>query len=99
MFNISIEAPPDRFLARITARSSGQLRFAASQSSTYQVVRTRRDIDSAPADHYSVFAQLRGVSVIHQCGEPWLSMRMTSVFPTGVCRSARICMRDVVRLP
>jgi AraC family transcriptional regulator, positive regulator of tynA and feaB len=69
VFNISIEAPPERFSARITARSSGQLRFATSESSAYQVVRSRRDIDTAPADHYSVFAQVRGKSMIHQCGE------------------------------
>jgi AraC-like DNA-binding protein len=69
VFNISIEAPPDRFSARITARSAGPLRFATSESSGYQIVRTRRDIDSAPSDHYSVFVQVHGQSVIHQCGE------------------------------
>ena len=69
VFNISIEAPPDRFSARITARSAGPLRFATSELSGYQIVRTRRDIESAPSDHYSVFAQVHGQSVIHQCGE------------------------------
>ena len=68
VFNISIEAPPERFSARITARSAGPLRFATSESSGYQIVRTRRDIESAPSDHYSVFAQVHGQSVIHQCG-------------------------------
>lgn len=69
VFNVSIEATPDRFSARITSRSSGPLRFAISESSPYQVVRTRRDIDTAPADHYSVFAQVKGLSVIYQCGD------------------------------
>jgi AraC family transcriptional regulator, positive regulator of tynA and feaB len=69
VFNISIEAPPECFSARITARSSGQLRFATSESSSYHVIRNRRDIDSAPADHYSVFAQVHGLSVVHQCCE------------------------------
>lgn len=69
VFNISIEATPERFSARITSRSSGPLRFATSESSPYQVVRTRRDIDTAPADHYSVFAQVKGQSVIHQCDD------------------------------
>ena len=69
VFNISIEATPERFSARIRSRSSGPLRFATSESSPYQVVRTRRDIDTAPADHYSVFAQVKGRSVIDQCGD------------------------------
>ena len=69
VFNISIEAAPESFSARITSRSSGPLRFATSESSPYQVVRTRRDIDTAPADHYSVFAQVKGQSVIHQGDE------------------------------
>ena len=67
VFNLTIEAAPQRFSARITSRSSGVLRFATSESSGYQVVRNRRDIDTAPSDHYSVFVQLRGQSVISQC--------------------------------
>lgn len=69
VFNISIEAPPERFSARITSRGAGPLRFATSESSGYRIMRSRRDIDSAPADHYSVFVQERGQSVIDQCGE------------------------------
>lgn len=69
VFNISIDAPPERFSARITARSAGALRFATSESSGYRVVRTQRDIDTAPADHYSVFVQVRGRSVIDQCDD------------------------------
>ncbi|WP_198164553.1 helix-turn-helix domain-containing protein [Rhodoplanes sp. Z2-YC6860] len=69
VFNLSIEARPDNFSARITSRSSGVLRFVTSRSSGYQVVRTQRDIDTAPADHYSVFVQLHGHSVITQDGE------------------------------
>jgi AraC family transcriptional regulator, positive regulator of tynA and feaB len=66
VFNISIEAAPESFAARITSRGSGPLRFATSESSPYRVVRTKRDIDTAPADHYSVFAQVKGTSLIHQ---------------------------------
>lgn len=69
VFNLTIEAPPEQFSARITARNSGALRFATSESSPYWVVRNRRDIDTAPADHYSVFVQVRGNSVITQSGE------------------------------
>jgi AraC family transcriptional regulator, positive regulator of tynA and feaB len=69
VFNLTIEAAPQQFSARITARSSGVLRFATSESTGYQVVRNRRDIDTAPSDHYSVFVQLRGLSVINQCDQ------------------------------
>jgi AraC family transcriptional activator of tynA and feaB len=69
VFNLTIEAAPQQFSARITARSSGVLRFATSESTGYQVVRNRRDIDTAPSDHYSVFVQLRGRSVINQCDQ------------------------------
>jgi AraC family transcriptional regulator, positive regulator of tynA and feaB len=69
VFNISIEAAPERFSARITARSSGPLRFATSESTGYQIVRSRRDIAAAPADHYSIYLQLRGQTVIDQSEE------------------------------
>ena len=81
VFNISIEAAPERFSARITSRSSGPLRFATSESSPYRVVRTRRDIDTAPADHYSVFAQVKGLSVIHQCDDSF------AFSPNDICIS------------
>jgi AraC-like DNA-binding protein len=68
VFNISIEAPPEHFSARITSRSSGALRFAISESSGYEIVRTRRDIESAPSEHFSVFTQMHGLSVIDQGG-------------------------------
>src|SRR3954452_10090282 len=44
VFGITIEAPPERFAARIAARTSGSLRFAISQSTGYEIVRTARDI-------------------------------------------------------
>lgn len=69
VFNISIEAPPERFAASITSRSSGPLRFATSECSGYQVVRSRRDIDTAPADHYSVYLQVHGQARISQAGQ------------------------------
>jgi AraC family transcriptional activator of tynA and feaB len=64
VFNISIEAPPKDFSARVVARSAGPLRFATSESSGYHVVRTQRD--TAPADHYSIYLQLRGRAIISQ---------------------------------
>jgi len=63
VFGISIEAPPEHFTARISARSSGALRFATSESSPYEIVRTRRDIASAPDDHYSIYLQVQGQTI------------------------------------
>ena len=60
VFGISIEAPPERFSAWITARSTGGLRFATSESTRYQLQRTRRDIAAAPDDHWSIYLQLEG---------------------------------------
>jgi AraC-like DNA-binding protein len=69
MFNLTIEAAPQGFSARIASRSSGIFRFATSEASGYKVVRNRRDIDSGSSDHYSVFVQVRGSSVITQQGQ------------------------------
>jgi AraC family transcriptional regulator, positive regulator of tynA and feaB len=66
VFNISIDAAPERFAARIAARGCGPLRFAVSECTGYKIVRTRRDIESAPADHYSVYMPLRGQTVLIQ---------------------------------
>src|SRR5262245_9347889 len=69
VFNISIDAAPEGFAARITARGSGPLRFAVSECTGYQIVRTRRDIESAPADHYSVYMPLREQTILTQGDE------------------------------
>ena len=69
LFSISPEAPSERFSARITVHNSGSLRFAICESTSYEIVRTRRDISRAPADHYTVYLQLRGQTAIDQCGE------------------------------
>src|SRR5262245_22831261 len=69
VFNISIESGPQRFDARITSRSSGPFRFATTQSSGSQSVRSRQDIASAPADHYSIYLQRSGHTLIDQGDE------------------------------
>src|SRR5262249_26759066 len=78
VFNLTIEGHPQDFSARITSRSSGVLRFATSESSAYQVARTARDIDTAPADHYSVYVQVSGHSVITQ-GDQTLAFRPNDI--------------------
>jgi AraC-like DNA-binding protein len=62
VFGISIEAPPERFSARIAARTSGALRFAKSESTGYDLIRGARDIASGP-DHYAIYLQLSGRTV------------------------------------
>ena len=69
LFSISPEAPPERFSARITVRNSGALRFATCESTSYEIIRTRRDIARAPADHYTIYLQLRGLTAMEQSGE------------------------------
>ena len=60
IFSISPEAPSERFSARVRVRSSGPLRFAMCQSTSYEIIRTQRDVNKAPADYYTVYLQLQG---------------------------------------
>jgi len=69
LFSISPEAPSERFTARLTVRNSGPLRFAKCESTSYEIIRTARDISRAPADHYTIYLQLRGQTVMDQCSE------------------------------
>jgi AraC family transcriptional regulator, positive regulator of tynA and feaB len=75
MFNISIEAAPERFSARLAMRRAGSLRLATSESTGYRIVRGRRDIDSAPADHYAIYLQQQGRTAIEQGGETFTLQR------------------------
>jgi AraC family transcriptional regulator, positive regulator of tynA and feaB len=69
VFNISIEAPPGPFSARLAARSAGPLRIVSGESSAYELIRNRREVDGAPSDHYCIYLQRRGEGIIEQCGE------------------------------
>jgi|SRR6476646_2566873 AraC-like DNA-binding protein len=69
LFSISPEAPSERFSGRITVRNSGLLRFATCESTSYEIIRTERDIARAPADHYTIYLQLRGFTAIDQCDD------------------------------
>jgi len=69
VFNISIEAAPEHFSAHLSARNSGPLRLMRSHASGYRIARDRRDVDSAPADHYSVYLQLHGRAILEQGDE------------------------------
>lgn len=60
VFNVSVQAPPKRFSASITARSHGAFRFAMCESTSYDVDRTQKDISNESADHYLMYLQLRG---------------------------------------
>ena len=69
IFSISPEAPSERFSARVRVRSSGPLRFAMCQSTSYEIIRTQRDVNRAPADYYTVYLQLQGQTLINQCDD------------------------------
>ncbi|HZP71734.1 MAG TPA: helix-turn-helix domain-containing protein [Pseudolabrys sp.] len=66
VFNISPERAAQRFSARINARSSGQFRFATCESTGYEILRTARDINRAPADHFMICLQLQGQTFMRQ---------------------------------
>jgi AraC-like DNA-binding protein len=66
VFNISAQASPKRFSASITARNYGSLRFAMCESTAYEIDRTHKDISNESADHYLVYLQLRGHTVLTQ---------------------------------
>ena len=64
IFNVSIEAPPGAFSAKLESRVAGPLRLAIGHSTPYDVVRTRRDVATAPADNYSIYLDLdRGTTI------------------------------------
>jgi AraC-like DNA-binding protein len=50
-------------------RNSGLLRYATCESTSYEIIRSKRDIAQAPADLYTIYLQLRGQTVINQCDE------------------------------
>src|SRR3954453_18451977 len=68
VFGISIEAPPERFSARIAAPTSGALRFAMSESTGYDLARSVRDISGGP-DHYAIYLQISGRTVTSVNGQ------------------------------
>ena len=69
VFNISVQAPPKRFSASITARSHGALRFAICESTAYDIDRTQKDISNESTDHYLMYLQLRGHTLLTQAND------------------------------
>ena len=69
VFNISVQAPPKRFSASITARSYGDLLFAICESTAYDIDRTQKDISSESTDHYLMYLQLRGHTQLTQAND------------------------------
>lgn len=68
VFNISVKAPPKRFSANITARNYESLRFAICESTAYEIDRTQKDIANEQTDHYLIYLQLRGHTILTQSG-------------------------------
>ncbi len=69
VLNVSIESPRERISARMTGRNFGDLRFAAFDTTGYEIVRSRQDVARTPVDHYLISLQLRGQSRISQDDE------------------------------
>ena len=69
LFSISPETPSARFSARIAVRSAGAIRYATCESTSYEIIRSGRDVAQSPADLYTIYLQLRGQTLINQCGE------------------------------
>jgi AraC family transcriptional activator of tynA and feaB len=72
VLNVATEAPPDRFWARISSRSSGNVRFASFHSSSHDIVRGKEHLASAPADNYLISLQRRGPCRINQGGDAFV---------------------------
>lgn len=64
LFNVSAEAPHGNFTGHMQLRISGPLRFLTSKSSSYQFLRSERNISSAAADHVTILMQVRGSTAI-----------------------------------
>jgi hypothetical protein len=69
VFNVSVQAPPKRFSASITARSQGAFRFALCESTTYDIDRTQKDISRDSTGHYLMWLQLRGHTQLTQADD------------------------------
>jgi AraC family transcriptional regulator, positive regulator of tynA and feaB len=60
VLNVATEGPPKQFWARISGRTFGDLRFAAFDSSSHEIVRSKEHLASAPADNYLISLQCQG---------------------------------------
>ncbi|HVU80913.1 MAG TPA: hypothetical protein VHD89_02795, partial [Rhodanobacteraceae bacterium] len=67
IFNLSVEAPPGAFSARLSARSAGGVRIAIGESSSYEAIRGPREVANDTGEFYSIYTQLRSEAVISQC--------------------------------
>ena len=75
LFNVSTETLPQNFSGKMRTRASGSLRFLMSESSSYQFIRTKRDISSAPSDHYTILMQMRGQTAITESDNQFVCQR------------------------
>jgi len=69
VLNVSTESPPDRFSARISGRSFGNLRFASFNCTGHELVRSRQQVARAPEDFYVITMHLHGKSHFSQDDE------------------------------
>ena len=64
LFDISADVEPRPFSARASLHRSGRFSFLAAESTApLPMVRSRRDLDNAPHDSFSIYLQLAGRTV------------------------------------
>ena len=109
VLNVSTEARPEHFQAHISGWSAGALRFAAFESTSHAIVRGREHLARAPADHYLISLQRRGVSHITQ-GDDQFRLDPGEVaildgqrpfrvaFPAAVSRSIAVIPRKALEI-
>jgi AraC-like DNA-binding protein len=96
------QALPGAFSARTAVRSCGPFRFMAVEVKTpYQVVRTRRDVESAPRNDYTLLLHLTGETIAMQDDEVRLQLRAGEIGlnPPRAYRAAHSGHCAVVKLP
>lgn len=69
IFNTTIEAPAGPFSARLTTRSTGPVRIARGESTSYDVIRGLREVAGDTAAHYWIYLQQRSHAVMSQGAE------------------------------
>ena len=72
VLNVSTEARPEQFQARISGRNFGALRFASFNSSSHEIVRSREHLAGTPADNYLISLQRHGRCQISQDSDAFL---------------------------
>lgn len=69
LLNVSTEAPPEVFSARIVGHNFGKVRCASFDCVSHELIRNHRHVARAPEDTYVIALHRRGQSYFNQDGE------------------------------